>query len=283
MFGKAIDYRLLRLFAHGGHPEAEELRQLERNIGVASAQSRFDKWNARLDNAIPVDPSLRYLDIGCGMGEMPLALARRGCHQVTGIDKDPYYIKIANRLARQAQLEDKITFECVNIHDMPEPAEYDVVLSHEMLEHVEHPRDFILRMDNFLGLKAGGEGRIIVAFGPLFHSPFGDHLNRSFRFRIPWLAVLFSEAALMRIRREFWQPLADDAESFAEMREGLNKMKFSEYLRYIAETGWITERLVVNPQLQRWPGLWPLSNLLLRVPVLRDYLAVSVYAIYRRP
>ncbi len=42
MFGKAIDYRLLRLFAHAGHPEAEEQRQLELNIGVASAQSRFD-------------------------------------------------------------------------------------------------------------------------------------------------------------------------------------------------------------------------------------------------
>ncbi len=42
MFGKTIDYRLLRLFAHDGHPEAEEQRQIERDIGVASAQSRFD-------------------------------------------------------------------------------------------------------------------------------------------------------------------------------------------------------------------------------------------------
>ena len=59
-------------------------------------------------------------------------------------------------------------------------------------------------------------------------------------------------------------------------------MKFSEFLRYVEEMGWKKERLIVNPQLKRWPALWRLSNLLLRVPVLRDYLAASVYAIYRR-
>ena len=60
-------------------------------------------------------------------------------------------------------------------------------------------------------------------------------------------------------------------------------MKYSEFLRYVKEMGWQTERLIVNPQLKRWPALWRLSNLVLRVPVLRDYFAVSVYAIYRRP
>ena len=282
MFGKTIDYRLLRVVAHGRHPEAEELRQLERDLSIETADARFEKWNRRLDNEIPVDPAMRYLDVGCGMGEMCLALAQRGCGHVTGIDKDPYYIEIAKGLARDMRLQDKVTFECLNVHDVPDEQEYDVVLSHEMLEHVERPRDFLRRIDGVLKVKSRGEGRIIIGFGPLFHSPFGDHLNRFFRFRIPWLAVLFSEAALMRLRREFWRPIADDAESFADMREGLNKMRFSEFLGYVEEMGWVTERLVVNPQLKRWPGLWRLSNLLLRVPGLRDYLAVSVYAIYRR-
>ena len=53
MFGKTIDYRLLRLFTHGRHPEAEELRQVLRNLGVESAKARFDKWNRRLGNEIP--------------------------------------------------------------------------------------------------------------------------------------------------------------------------------------------------------------------------------------
>ena len=284
MFGKTIDYWLLRLFVHDRHPETEELRQLERNLGIESAEARFEKWNRRLDNKIPIDPAMRYLDVGCGMGEMSLALAQRGCRYVTGIDKDPYYIEIAKRCARQAQLQDKVAFECINFHDMPNEQKYDVVLSHELFEHVERPRDCLRRIDGILKSRiAEGGGRIILAFGPLFHSPFGDHLNRFFRFRIPWLGVLFSEDALMRLRREFWRPVADEAESFEDTREGLNKMKFSEFLRYVAETGWITEQLIVNPQLKRWPALWRLSNLLLRVPLLRDYFAVSVYAIYRRP
>ena len=199
---------------------------------------------------------------------------------MTGIDKDPYYIEIAKRSARKMQLQDKVTFECMNVHDIPNDREYDIVLSHEMLEHVERPGDCLRRMDGVLKSRIGGV--IILAFGPLFHSPLGGHVNRFFRFRIPWVGVLFSEDAIMRLRHEFWRPL-DDAQVFEDMREGLNKMKFSEFLRYVEETGLRTERLIVNPQLKRWPALWRLSNLLLRVPLLRDYLAVSVYAIYRRP
>ena len=284
MFGKTIDYKLLRLFAHDRHPEAEELRQLERDLGIESAKARFEKWNRRLDNEIPIDPAMRYLEVGCGMGEMSLALAQYGCGEVTGIDKDPYYIEIAKRCARKSELQDKVTFECMNVHDLPNEKEYDIVLSHEMLEHVERPGDHLRRIDGVLksSVMCGG-GVIILAFGPLFHSPLGGHLNRFFRIRIPWIGVLFSEDALMRLRREFWRPVADEAESFEDTREGLNKMKFSEFLRYVKEIGWRTERLIVNPQLKRWPALWRLSNLLLRVPWLRDYLAVSVYAIYRRP
>ena len=34
---------------------------------------------------------------------------------------------------------------------------------------------------------------------------------------------MFSEDALMRLRREFLRPVADEAESFEDTREGLNK------------------------------------------------------------
>ena len=282
MFGKTIDYWLLRPLAHDRHSEAVELRQVERNLGIESAKARFDKWNRRLDNAIPIDPAMRYLEVGCGMGEFSLALAQYGCRHVTGIDIDPHYIEIAKRCARERQLQDKVTFECMNVHDLPNEKKYDVVLSHEMLEHVERPGNCLRRMDGVLESEKSGGGVIILAFGPLFHSPLGGHLNRFFRFRIPWTGVLFSEGALMRLRREFWRPVADAAESFEDVREGVNKMKFSEFLRYVEETGWRTERLLVNPQLKRWPALWRFSNLLLRMPLLRDYLAVSVYAIYRR-
>ena len=75
MFGKRIDYWLLRLCAHGRNTEPEELRQLERDLGIESAKARFEKWNRRLHNEIPIAPAMRYLEVGCGMGEMSLALA----------------------------------------------------------------------------------------------------------------------------------------------------------------------------------------------------------------
>ncbi len=280
MFGKTIDYRLLRLFAHGRISEAEELRRLESAMSAEFVEARFEKWNRRLDNEIPIEPDARYLEVGCCMGDMSLALALRGCKRVTAIDKDPDYIEMAKRCARKMQLEGKVAFEAMNVHDVPEDWEYDIVISHETLEHVERPRDCLRLIDG--ALKQGRGARIVLGFGPLFHSPFGGHVSGFFKIRIPWIAVLFSEAALMRLRQEF-RPTFDDAESFEDMREGLNRMKYSEFLRYVKELGWITERLVVNPQLKRWPGLWRLSNLLTRLPLARDYFAVSVYAIYRRP
>ena len=146
------------------------------SLSVISASNprrpRFEKWNRRLGNEIPIDPSMRYLEVGCGMGEMSLVLAQYGCGHVTGIDKDPYYIEIAKRCARKAQLQDKVTFECMNVHDLPNEKEYDIVLSHEMLEHVERPGDHLRRMDGVLKSSVVG-GVIILAFGRCFIHRWG--------------------------------------------------------------------------------------------------------------
>ena len=283
MLGRTIDYWMLRPFVRSESPEAEGASSDGRNLNIQSARDRFEKWNQRLNNEIAVDPAMHYLDVGCGTGEISLALAERGCGHVTGIDKDSYYIEVARRHARKMQFQDKVTFECMDVYDLPDERKYDVVLSHEMLEHVARPRDFLYCIDAVLKSRGGLEGTIILAFGPLFHSPLGGHLNAFFRFRIPWIGVLFSEGALMRLRREFWRPEEGEVKSFADMRGGLNKMKLSEFLRYVEELGWRTEQLIVNPQLKRWPVLYRISNLLMHVPLLRDYFAVSVYAIYRRP
>lgn len=121
-----------------------------------------------------------------------------------------------------------------------------------------------------------------MAFGPLFHSPFGDHMNDFFRLQIPWRGVLFSEKALLRLRQEKYRP-TDPVVHFQDIKSGLNLMRYSEFLRYVSDTGWEFRFLAINPQLKRVPLLFHLSNVLIRIPIVKDYFASSVYAVlYRR-
>lgn len=83
MFGKAIDYRLLRLLAHRDNlrtvDEVEFAWQSKEAFEIGFARKRLKKWNDRLGNGIPVKADFRYLDIGCGDGELTTALALAGC------------------------------------------------------------------------------------------------------------------------------------------------------------------------------------------------------------
>ena len=275
MFGARIDYWLLRPWADKRKMRTEEEldAQAPKTLDVEQATARLQKWNARLDNRIPIDNELHYLDVGCGKGDLTIAFALAGCKHVTGIDMMPRYIRQAQAASAQLQLENCVHFACSDIHDWDTPC--DVVLSHEMLEHVSRPDSFLRKMRELVSPR----GAAVIAFGPLFHSPFGDHMH-FLRVRIPWKSLLFSEQAIMRLRREFYRP-TDPATRFEEIRGGLNKMRYSEFLNYVQEAGWRVEQLSVNPQLRRFPPLYWISNLLTRIPWLKDYCAASVYAILR--
>lgn len=59
-------------------------------------------------------------------------------------------------------------------------------------------------------------------------------------------------------------------------------MRYSEFLRFVIQTGWTFDYLAVNPQLKQLPPLYWLSSVLVRFPGIRDYFASSVYTILRR-
>ncbi len=282
MFGERIDYWMLRPLTHQRNLATEAELNLRastcRALDVAEAEARLRKWNARLCGRIPISRELRYLDIGCGHGDLTLAFVLAGCRDVTGIDVTPRNIERARTYSEQLGVSEQVNFECADVHQWDSPRQFDVALSHEVMEHMPEPRRFLDR----LGQLVRPGGIALFAFGPLFHSPFGDHMNSFFRLRIPWRGVLFSEKAILRLRREQYRP-SDPAETYQQILGGLNLMRYSEFLRYVAETGWETETLLVNPQFKRIRPLHWLSGCLVRIPVVQDFFAASVYAILRRP
>jgi len=279
MFGANIDYWLLKPFTHTRNRRTEaDLNAAATDVpfSLADAQARLEKLRSRLQGHLPVSPHLRYLDIGCGQGDLPIALAVAGCRSVDAIDHVPRTITQARHHAALAGVTDRVNFICEDISKWTAPHRYDVVLSHEALEHIDAPDAFLAKLAE---LVAPG-GCAVLAFGPLFHSACGDHMDGFFRCEIPWRGALFSEAAILRLRRECFRP-TDTAASYRFISGGLNQLRYSEFLRDVRRLGWRFVFLRVNPQLARLPGLERLSAALTTVPVLRDYIACSVYAVLR--
>lgn len=99
-----------------------------------------------------------------------------------------------------------------------------------------------------------------------------------FRLQIPWRGVLFSERAILRVRRECYRP-TDPARRLHEIAEGLNQMRYSEFLRQTRAAGWQFDYFDVNAI--ELPLVRPLFNVLARVPVLQDFIAHNVYCVLR--
>jgi SAM-dependent methyltransferase len=278
MLGQTIDYYLLRTLAHNRNRATNE--ELERKMSPFDptlAANRLNKLIKRFDGHFPIGARVRYLDVGCGGGELSLAILLAGGGHVTGIDIEPRHLAVARQRAKQTGLEARSRFVVADINDWTPNDAYDVVFSHEALEHIHHPNQFLRRIGDFLK----PNGVMVLGFGPLFHSPVGDHMDAFFRVPIPWRGVLFSELAILRLRSEMFRP-DEPVARFENIVGGLNRMRFSEFLTF-ASADYDFEFLDVNPQLKRLPlPLKAISDLAIRLPFFRDYVASSVYAVLRR-
>jgi cyclopropane fatty-acyl-phospholipid synthase-like methyltransferase len=281
MLGTGLDYLILRGLATRQNMATEaELDERFAQVSLESFDAEMPKFNRvidRFEGHLPIDPSLRYLDMGCGTGELTIAFAKLGIQDITGVDFLARAIARARGYARKFDVESQAHFVCSDVHGFRPERPFDVLLSFDALEHIDNPRAFLIKMADWV---APG-GVAVLAFGPLFHSPFGDHMWEFFRVQIPWRGVLFSEAAILRVRREYFRP-TDPKTRYQDIAEGLNRMRYSEFVSHVHAAGWYFDYLAVNTFLYRLPPLRRVSDTLMRVPGLGDYFAHNVYAVLRR-
>ena len=281
MLGRRLDYLILRSISHDLNRATEEelnvkatgRKPLSRDEAAAKLRTHIDRFEGRF----PLSPNLRYLDMGCGTGELTAALARLGCRNVTGIDMVRRQIDAARAYALQEGMDGAVEFVCADLNTWQAPQQYDVLLSFDAFEHIDDPKGFLLRM----AALAPPGGRAVLGFGPLFYSPNGDHMSEFFRVKVPWRGVLFNEQALLRVRRECYRP-TDSATRLQDIVGGLNKMRYSDFCRYVREAGWEFDYLRLNARLRGKPVIGAVSGFLTQLPILSDYFVFSVYAILRR-
>lgn len=100
-------------------------------------------------DAMGIDSARMVLDIGCGTGVAARTLGRRTSFSghVVGVDRSPYLIAAADRLAHEEGLSARIEFRTGDTHSLAlADASFDAVIAHTLISHVEDPAAVLAEM-----------------------------------------------------------------------------------------------------------------------------------------
>lgn len=250
------------------HFEIEPARRALHERNFAKSEAENPRFWERLGGA----PSLegkRVLDLGCGLGGLCLDVVRRGARTVLGVDLEPELVGFARRnlTENHPDLADRVRFEVQDVLAYSgEP--FDCITSKDAFEHIHDLPGVLDAL--WRCLKPGG--RLYVALGPLYESPFGDHGR--LRAGFPWGHLLLPERVLIeRLKRRF------DVEVARVEELGLNKYRLDDFRRVLERPGF--ERVLYRENASHSSAMRVFSALK-RVPWLERFVTFNIYCVLER-
>lgn len=212
------------------------------------------------------------LEIGCGDGGNLLPLAQRGCEAV-GIDISETRIIDARAFFEAENAEatfiaaDILTFDDFRGH-------FDLVICHDVIEHIANKREFISRIEYFL--KPGGV--LFVAF-PAWQMPFGGHqqiCHGRLLSKLPFYHLL--PRGLYRRLLEAGGEGRDCVDELLAIKS--TRISIEQFERIVADSGLrIADRRLwlINPHYETKFGLRPrrLWHAIAAIPYLRNFFTTS--------
>lgn len=219
-----------------------------------------------------VTEGMEVLEVGCGEGGNLLPFAEAGC-RATGIDIHPGKIEAAAALMAD---EGGVRVFCQNFFETEPDRLYDLIVVHDVIEHITDKEAFLARLRLFL--RPGG--KLFFAF-PAWQMPFGGH-QQICRSRIashlPFIHLLPEGLYRGMLRR--------CGESDAVIGELLDirhcQTSIGPFRRLIARNGFriVREQLYfINPHYEVKFGLRPrrLTPLIGKIPWIRNFFSTSCF------
>jgi len=189
-----------------------------------------------------------------------------GGGKVTGCDINADVIEFANNKlnTRFPHLKNKLSFECCDIKDLKQ-YDFDLILSKDAFEHIIPLKDVL----NEIILRLKPDGKILIGFGPLYNSPYGDH--RRTKSIIPWGHLIFSERTIVsRINKR----ANNRIKSIYDL--GLNKYSLRYFDELLHSCGLRVDFYRVNASNNPFSLAFTLVS---KIPFLREYFSHNVYCI----
>jgi SAM-dependent methyltransferase len=182
------------------------------------------------------------LDLGCGYGGRTVYYARQGhVREVQGIEVTEEVVRRCSRFAQELGAP-QARFKVGRAEALPYgDASFDLVLSYDVLEHVEDPARSLLEIARVL--RPGGAAWLVF---PSYLGALSSHLD--YLTRIPALHRIFDPVAIVEVVNEFLsaeperlgvalQPPPRTTPVGRETLPSLNGMCAREAMRYVRLTG----------------------------------------------
>jgi trans-aconitate methyltransferase len=155
---------------------------------AANAQNPAQEYRRRVVLSLLADPT-RVLDVGCGTGELALAIRRQfPATEILGVDTSAAAVEIARRKLAGATFEQRDLLAAVEPDGCFRGWATHAVCS-EVLEHVENPAELLRNVRPYLG--ADCSLIVTVPGGPM--SAFDRHIGHRVHFTREQLGALLRE------------------------------------------------------------------------------------------
>lgn len=239
-------------------------------------RAREDFWAKFGDDAPRSFEGLRVIEIGCGEGVRALELAREGAI-VTGIDIDARLIELAEQRKKEAEpaVQERVTFRLSPLQQV-ESDSFDVALSEDSFEHIIDVPEVLAAIKD----KLAPGGRAYIGFGPLYHSPYGDHgwIRGNLPYgALPWSHLLLPKSVTYKlVGKKIGTPFKDTVDwPFL----ALNQYTARQFERMFAESGL---KIVSIRNIRHASLAGKLFDALARLPGLRKYFTDGIYCVLEK-